>query len=227
MIKVKKLYKRFGEQEIIKDANFSIDDGDFVGIVGESGSGKSTLLYLLSGLLSPTSGKVFFDDLDITSLNDKDMSLFRNENINFVFQMNNLVNGLTVEDNLKLSLAIKKNSQNVSLYEVLKIFNLEKSLYKEVSTLSGGEKQRIAIARAILNNGKYVFADEPTGSLDSKNAEIVLNLFKEINSKFNKTIIMVTHSEKQLIYCNKVIEINDGEVISVKNEITNDKKLQG
>ena len=227
MIKVKKLYKRFGEQEIIKDANFSIDDGDFVGIVGESGSGKSTLLYLLSGLLSPTSGKVFFDDLDITSLNDKDMSLFRNENINFVFQMNNLVNGLTVEDNLKLSLAIKKNSQNISLYEVLKIFNLEKSLYKEVSTLSGGEKQRIAIARAILNNGKYVFADEPTGSLDSKNAEIVLNLFKEINSKFNKTIIMVTHSEKQLIYCNKVIEINDGEVISVKNEITNDKKLQG
>lgn len=222
MLKAENLVKKFNEFTVINDISLAVKEGEFLGIIGESGSGKSTLLYLLSGLLKPTSGSVLFDDFSLNSANDSSLSKFRANNFGFIFQEHNLIDGLSVRDNILLSVIIGdkkiKDSEKI-IDDLLKKVGLDGYKEKNVSTLSGGQRQRVAIARALINSPKILFADEPTGSLDSENAQKVIDLFGKINRENAITVIMVTHSEKMLCHCSRVINIRDGK-------ITNDSKGQ-
>lgn len=216
MITAENLKKNFGTTSVINDISLEINQGEFIGIMGESGSGKSTLLYLLSGLLTPTSGKVFVKKDEITSMNDTRLSNFRTSNFGFIFQFHNLIQGLTVVENMELPLILaRKNPKNYSdmIKELLERVGLKGHENKLVEELSGGQQQRVAIARSLINDPSILFADEPTGSLDSENTDNIVNLLGEINKEQNVTIIMVTHSNKTLIHCNRVIDICDGRVM--------------
>lgn len=216
MITAENLKKNFGTTSVINDISLEINQGEFIGIMGESGSGKSTLLYLLSGLLTPTSGKVFVKKDEITSMNDTRLSNFRTSNFGFIFQFHNLIQGLTVVENMELPLILaRKNPKNYSdmIKELLGRVGLKGHENKLVEELSGGQQQRVAIARSLINDPSILFADEPTGSLDSENTDNIVNLLGEINKEQNVTIIMVTHSNKTLIHCNRVIDICDGRVM--------------
>ena len=213
MIKAKNLIKIYDNRNIINNITFDISEGEFVGVIGESGAGKSTLLYLIGGIIKPDGGEIVVGNNIISSFNDNDLSKWRKNNISFVFQNNNLIPQLSVKDNLDIALSIQQNSlkfDNEKILSTLEEVGMRDSYYKIVGTLSGGQQQRIAIARSLISNNKILLTDEPTGSLDSANAEAILNLFKIANKKYNKTIIMVTHSKKQLVNCTKILEIRDG-----------------
>lgn len=218
-IKTVNIVKEFGEKQnkvrVLDDINIEIEDGEFVSLMGPSGSGKSTLLYLIGGLDKPTSGKVLINDKDISKLGDTEMSKLRRRDIGFVFQFYNLVQNLTVEENIMLPVVMngeKESSYKERLDYILKTIGLEdkrKSLPKE---LSGGQQQRVSIARAIILNPSIVFADEPIGNLDSKSGKEVMELFKKINKEEHITILQVTHSEESAKYGNRIIRLKDGKI---------------
>ena len=218
-IKTKNLVKEFGSNEnkvrVLDDINIEIKDGEFVSLMGPSGSGKSTLLYLVGGLDKPTSGKVLINDKDISKLSDTNMAKLRRKDIGFVFQFYNLVQNLTVEENIMLPVVMngeKESSYKERLNDILKIIGLEdkrKNLPKE---LSGGQQQRVSIARAIILNPSIIFADEPIGNLDSKSGKEVMELFKKINKEEHITILQVTHSEEAAKYGNRIIRLKDGKI---------------
>lgn len=218
-IKTVNIVKEFGEKQnkvrVLDDINIEIEDGEFVSLMGPSGSGKSTLLYLIGGLDKPTSGKVLINDKDISRLGDTEMSKLRRRDIGFVFQFYNLVQNLTVEENIMLPVVMngeKESSYKERLDYILKTIGLEdkrKSLPKE---LSGGQQQRVSIARAIILNPSIVFADEPIGNLDSKSGKEVMELFKKINKEEHITILQVTHSEESAKYGNRIIRLKDGKI---------------
>ena len=220
-IKTVNIVKEFGEKEnkvrVLNDINIEINDGEFVSLMGPSGSGKSTLLYLVGGLDKPTSGKVLINDKDIAKLSDSEMSKLRRRDIGFVFQFYNLVQNLTVEENIMLPVIMngeKESNYKERLNYILKTIGLEdkrKSLPKE---LSGGQQQRVSIARAIILNPSIVFADEPIGNLDSKSGKEVMELFKKINKEEHITILQVTHSEEAALYGNRIIRLKDGIIES-------------
>lgn len=219
-IKTINLIKEFGEKEsivrVLDDINLEIKDGEFVSLMGPSGSGKSTLLYLIGGLDKPTSGTVLINNKDISKLSDVEMSKLRRRDIGFVFQFYNLVQNLTVEENIMLPVIMngeKESNYKERLDEILKIVGLEdkrKSLPKE---LSGGQQQRVSIARAVILNPSIIFADEPIGNLDSKSGKEVMELFKKINKKEHITILQVTHSEESAKYGNRIIRLKDGKIV--------------
>lgn len=215
MVEVKELTKEYNGSVIINNISLTILDGEFVGIVGESGAGKSTLLYLMSGLVKPTKGQVFLNETEISTVSDRQMSNIRKNEIGFVFQFHNLIPGLSVKDNMEIPLILanknphKYHDRIVSLLESV---GLREQISKPVETLSGGQQQRIAIARSLVNEPKVLFADEPTGSLDSENTETIVNLLGKINKEQNITIVMVTHSDKTLRCCSRVIRVADGKV---------------
>ena len=219
-IKTENLVKEFGEKEnkvrVLDNINIEIKDGEFVSLMGPSGSGKSTLLYLVGGLDKPTSGKVLLNGKDINKLNDNQMSKLRRKDIGFVFQFYNLVQNLTVEENIMLPVVMngeKESAYKERLNDILKIIGLEdkrKNLPKE---LSGGQQQRVSIARAIILNPSIIFADEPIGNLDSKSGKEVMELFKRINEEEHITILQVTHSEDAAKYGNRIIKLKDGKII--------------
>lgn len=205
---------------VLKEINFSIEEGEFVSIMGPSGGGKSTLLYLLGGLDMPSSGSVEINDVDLSKLKDKELCKLRNEEIGFVFQFYNLVPNLNVEDNIALPLMIagkKKADYKDKLDECLKIIGMEDKRKLTPRELSGGQQQRVAIARALVFEPKILFLDEPIGNLDSKTGFKIMELFREINQKYGKTIVQVTHSAESAQYGTKLIKLVDGQITKIEN----------
>ena len=220
IIKVENLSKTFGEKEnqvkVLQDLSFEIEEGEFVSLMGASGSGKSTLLYLIGGLDKPTSGKVYINDKDINLLKEKDMAKLRRKDIGFVFQFYNLVQNLTVEENIMLPVVMdgkKEKDYKERLDKILKIIGLEDKRKNLPNELSGGQQQRVSIARAIILSPKLLLADEPIGNLDSKSGDDIMKLFKKINKDEKITILQVTHSADAAKYGNRLINLKDGKII--------------
>jgi len=190
----------------LKNITFHVSQGEFVVFVGESGSGKSTLLSILSTLLTPTDGTVIFLGEHINEI--KDIDKFRKENIGFIFQFHYLIDYLSVEENLKLA---NEQVEDARILALTKRLNIETLLHKYPDELSGGERQRVAIVRALINKPKVIFADEPTGNLDSKNSLIVFELFKQLAQE-GTTIIVTTHNTKLAHYADSLYEVSDGQL---------------
>lgn len=206
MIEVKNICHKYGNDTALKDVSLNIKKGEFVSLIGESGSGKSTLLSILSTLLKPTSGEIKLLDKSILGIEDIDG--FRRENIGFIFQFHYLINYLTIRENIALA-TDSKNEINIDRYlRYLEIENIEDKYPNEIS---GGQRQRGAIARALANNPKVLFADEPTGNLDSKNSLKVFELLKEISKK-GTTVVVATHDTKLAALADTIYEVNDGTV---------------
>ena len=220
IIKVDKLVKNFGKGEnevkVLKGLNFEIEKGEFVSLMGASGSGKSTLLYLIGGLDKPTSGNIYINDKDINTLKEKDMAKLRRKDIGFVFQFYNLVQNLTVEENIMLPVVMDGKSEKDykdRLDKILSIIGLSDKRKNLPNELSGGQQQRVSIARAMILSPNIILADEPIGNLDSKSGKEVMDLFKKINKEEGITILQVTHSEEAAEYGNRIIRLKDGEII--------------
>lgn len=218
-IEVINLHKSFqlGEVElpVLKNVNLSIGIGEFVSIVGASGSGKSTLLYLMGGLDYPTSGDIKIKGNSISKMKDKDASTMRRKDIGFIFQFYNLIQNLTVEENIMISILLdgkKAKDYKKEFDEIIEIVGLKNRVKHTPKELSGGEQQRVAIARALINSPDIILADEPIGNLDSKTGAEIMNLLQKINLEKRKTIIQVTHSLDAVKYGNRIIEIKDGLV---------------
>ncbi|HXF04484.1 MAG TPA: ABC transporter ATP-binding protein [Blastocatellia bacterium] len=204
----------------LRGVNLEVSEGEFVSIMGPSGCGKSTLLHIIGGLLTPTSGRVYVDGVEITKLSDAARTDLRRRKIGFVFQRLNLFPTLSVEGNLRLAERIYYNGTGTRegdpqrRAEILRLLGLEDKLAHKPNELSGGEQQRVAIARAIITQPAIILADEPTGSLDSENSHIVLKMLKDLNSRFGQTIIMITHNPEAAAYSNRIIHMRDGKIIS-------------
>ncbi|MEM5827939.1 MAG: ABC transporter ATP-binding protein [Candidatus Aenigmatarchaeota archaeon] len=217
LIDVWKSYK-IGDSEItvLKGINLKVKEGEFISLLGPSGSGKSTLLHIIGCLDKPTKGKVIIDGKDVSKLNDNELALLRREKIGFVFQFYFLFPYLNAIENVMLPMLLAGKSKREAeerAKELLEKVGLEKSrFYNKPNQLSGGQQQKVAIARALANNPKILLADEPTGNLDSKSAEEVMNIFKKIN-RDGTTIIMVTHNIELTKYSNRVIRIKDGKLL--------------
>lgn len=222
IIETKKLCKTFSnggvQQHILKNLDIEIYEGDFTIIMGASGAGKSTLLYSLSGMDKPTLGKIIFNNQEITKMNIDKLAYFRRKNCGFVFQQNYLIDSMSVLDNVLVSgLLVNKNKKEVTerAKELLKKVDITEKLWNKFPTqLSGGEAQRVGIARALINNPKLVFADEPTGALNSKTGKDVLDTLTEFNNK-GQSIVMVTHDIKSARRGNRIIYLKDGEVAGI------------
>lgn len=200
---------------VIKGISLEIEEGGFVAVTGASGSGKSTFLYLLSGQERPTSGSIFLNGQDIAGFSEAQMSRLRRREISFVYQYYNLIPNLSVYDNIVLPVRMDRRlttTDKAYLRELLEVAGLKTALKKRPEQLSGGEQQRVALLRAVFIRPKIIFADEPTGNLDSKSGAAVMQLIKEINTRYNTTVIMVTHSETQAAYADKRIHISDGKI---------------
>ncbi|MEW6362929.1 MAG: ABC transporter ATP-binding protein [Acidobacteriota bacterium] len=199
----------------LRGVSLSVTEGEFVAIMGPSGCGKSTLLHLLGGLLSPTSGSIIIDGEDISRISDAQRTDIRRQKIGFVFQRFNLFPTLSAEGNLKLAEKIhlgKSLDNSENRREILRLLKLEDKMHHKPLELSGGEQQRVALARAVINRPAIVLADEPTGNLDSENSEIVLRMFRELNTKYGQTIIMITHNPEAAAVCSRIIRMRDGRV---------------
>lgn len=192
-----------------------VSPGEFVAIMGPSGCGKSTLLHLLGGLLSPTSGKIVIDGEDLSQVTDAQRTDIRRRKIGFVFQRFNLFPTLTADGNLKLAEKIHLGNGHgdpEKRREVLRVLKLEDKMHHKPLELSGGEQQRVALARAIINGPAIILADEPTGNLDTENSRIVLDMFRDLNTEFGQTIIMITHNPEAAAACSRTIQMRDGQI---------------
>ncbi len=194
------------------DVSFSVKKGEFVLVVGSSGSGKSTLLNMIGLLDKPTSGRVIIDGVDTTKLNDNKISAFRNDKLGFIFQFSNLLADLTVLENVKLPRNIQGTEKNADhdAKEILRAVGLSDQINKRANKISGGQAQRAAIARGLINHPTIVLADEPTGNLDSVTAETIVQLMKSMAKKLNQTFIVVTHDRHQFGGADRIITIKDG-----------------
>ncbi len=214
ILKIKNLSKVYGENETevkaLSHINLEINKGEFVVIVGKSGSGKSTLLHIMAGLEAPTYGDVIIENTNLSSLNEKERSLLRKEKIGLIFQSYNLIPVLTVEENIKLPTINTSNQDDGYVNELMELLNIKERKNHLPNQLSGGQQQRVAIGRALVNKPAIIFADEPTGNLDTKTESEVLNLLKESQKKYNQTIIMITHNMDIAKYADKIIKIEDG-----------------
>ncbi|MBS6506724.1 MAG: ABC transporter ATP-binding protein [Paraclostridium bifermentans] len=214
ILKIKNLSKVYGENETevkaLSHINLEINKGEFVVIVGKSGSGKSTLLHIMAGLETPTYGDVIIENTNLSSLNEKERSLLRKEKIGLIFQSYNLIPVLTVEENIKLPTINTINQDDGYVNELMELLNIKERKNHLPNQLSGGQQQRVAIGRALVNKPAIIFADEPTGNLDTKTESEVLNLLKESQKKYNQTIIMITHNMDIAKYADKIIKIEDG-----------------
>ena len=200
--------------EALKNVNFSVDNGEYVEIMGESGSGKTTLLNILATFDKATSGSVLLNNLDLSKLKDKELADFRRDNLGFVFQDFNLLDNFSIKDNILLPLVLankKYKDMEVRLDKVTKPLGIDKLINKYPYEISGGQRQRVAVARAIITNPSLILADEPTGALDSKSTDQLLNVFDKLN-EIGQTIIMVTHSVKTAARAKRVLFIKDGVV---------------
>lgn len=208
---------RVGKVDVaaLKGVSLSVNKGEFVAIMGPSGCGKSTLLHLLGGLLSPTSGQILIDGEDLAGASDAKRTDIRRRKIGFVFQRFNLFPTLSAEGNLRLAEKIhdKTSESSERRREVLRLLKLENKMHHKPLELSGGEQQRVALARAIVTNPAIILADEPTGNLDTENSKIVLEMFRELNNRFEQTIVMITHNPEAAAACSRTIHMRDGKIV--------------
>ncbi|MFL0195394.1 ABC transporter ATP-binding protein [Clostridium sp. WILCCON 0269] len=219
VLKVNNLMKEYRGKTIatkaIDDINLTVEENEFVGIMGASGSGKTTLLNMLSGIDKPTSGSIEISGEEIYKMNKDKLALFRRKHIGFVFQDFNLIDSLSVKDNIMLPLVLDE-VEEYEIYkkvnELSKAFDIEKTLDKYPYEISGGQQQRAAICRAIANSPSIIFADEPTGNLDSKSSKKVMTSFEKLNEVNKATIVMVTHDSFAASYCSRVVFIRDGKI---------------
>jgi len=213
MIKAENIYKTFGELKVLKGINLEIKKAEIVSIVGASGAGKTTLLHILGTLDKADSGNIFIDNNPITDLSDKKLSEFRNQQIGFVFQFHHLLPEFTALENVCIPAFINKVSKRkaeAQAKEILEFLNLSDRHDHKPAELSGGEQQRVAVARALINNPSVILADEPSGNLDSKHAKELHKLFFDLRDKFNQTFIIVTHNEKLADLADRKLTIKDG-----------------
>ena len=217
MIELKSVSKSFGNQKILDEISLNIRKGEFISIVGPSGAGKTTLLNIIGTIEDfdkSEKSKFLINSHDITKLSDKDLSKFRNDNIGFVFQFHQLLPELTVEENILLPTMIKgdeKDSSDKYFIELISILGIDNILNKYPNSISGGEKQRAAVARAMINKPSILLADEPTGNLDSKNEEEIISLFKKVNKDLGVTIVLVTHNHNFSKLADKCFTLRDGK----------------
>ena len=227
---ISKIYTtRFGSAKVqaLSNMNFTVEEGEYVAIMGESGSGKTTLLNILASLDKPTGGEVLLNDKNITSIREKELSAFRRDNLGFVFQDFNLLDNFSLKDNILLPLVLQKKTvseMEARLELIAERLGIAELLGKYPYEVSGGQKQRTAIARAIITNPQLILADEPTGALDSKASAGLLKVFREINDD-GQTILMVTHSLNAASHANRVLFIKDGEVFHqlYRGNLTNEQ----
>src|SRR6266571_3626075 len=198
--------------EALRGVDLRIREGELVAIMGPSGCGKSTLMHVLGAMTKPTAGKVVIDGQEISGMGDKELTRVRRDKVGFVFQKFNLLPTLTARANIEVArhLHRSKNGHDQHLAEILQLLMIENKMGRKPSELSGGEQQRVAIARAVASKPAILLADEPTGSLDSRNSEVVLNMFQELNRRFKQTIILVTHNPELVTYTDRLIEMRDG-----------------
>lgn len=208
------------QQDVLHDLSFSVDKGEFVAIMGPSGSGKSTLLNILSTLMAPTSGTVTINGKDIWQLSDKEVSKFRGQDMGFIFQNYNLIDSLTVQENISLPLTLQKADTNKikqAVKKVAQMLHIEEYLNKYPSELSGGQQQRVGAARALVHNPALIFGDEPTGALDSENAREMMNYLTTINANEGISIIMVTHDAFSASFASRILFLTDGQITKTIN----------
>lgn len=218
ILKVEKLTKIYGQGEnevrALDNISFSIRKGEFTAIIGPSGSGKSTLLHILGGVDVPTSGKVYMDGQDVFAQNEDELAIFRRRQVGLIYQFYNLIPVLNVVENLTLPILMDGRKVNDKhLQEMIHILGLEGREKHLPNQLSGGQQQRVSIGRALMNAPAVVLADEPTGNLDSKNSQEIMELLKESNKKFEQTLIMITHDENIALQADRILAIEDGRII--------------
>ncbi|MFD3393794.1 ABC transporter ATP-binding protein [Aquirufa sp. OSTEICH-129V] len=216
MLELKNISKTYGTQLILEDISFTAESKSLVSILGPSGSGKSTLLQIIGLLNRPNSGEIILNESSYLRLDGKDLEIFRNKNLGFVFQFHNLLSEFTAEENILMPIYLRNNKQSSTVMDLLndisRTLGINHILKKFPSNLSGGEQQRVAVARALITEPSLLLADEPTGNLDNKNAEELYDLFLKIKEDHNQQIIMVTHNEKLTNQSNKVIFLDSGKI---------------
>ncbi|HVG15919.1 MAG TPA: ABC transporter ATP-binding protein [Chitinophagaceae bacterium] len=217
ILSAKNIHKKYGTVEVLRGVDVEIERGEIVSIVGPSGSGKSTLLHILGTLDKADSGQVFLKDENITNLNGDDLALFRNRNIGFVFQFHHLLPEFSALENVCIPGWLstrKKSTVKEKAEEILVLLGLKERLENKPNALSGGEQQRVAVARALINNPEVVFADEPSGNLDSANAKDLHQLFFDLRNQFKQTFLIVTHNEELAQQSDRMLTMKDGKIIS-------------
>ena len=219
VLEVNDLTKRYGmgESEVIAldHVSFSVEKGEFVAIVGASGSGKSTLMNMIGGVDVPTSGSVRIEGQEIAQMNESELAIFRRRNIGMIYQFYNLIPTLTAEENIMLPWLLDQRKENrEKLQEILTMLKLEKRAKHLPGQMSGGQQQRVSIDRAMINDPAFILADEPTGNLDSKTSQEIIELLKYTNQKYNQTLLLITHDEKIALQADRIITIGDGKIIS-------------
>lgn len=216
-LSIKNLSKKYGNNEVLKNINLTIESGNICVLLGPSGSGKSTLLNLIGGIENCDTGTIKIEDINITEMNESELTIYRREHLGFIFQFYNLIPNLTVRENIEVSAELTKSPLNVD--ELLEMLGLAEHADKFPNQLSGGQQQRCAIGRALVKNPHLLLCDEPTGALDSKTSKEILTLIEKIHNKYKSTIIIVTHNEAITGLSNQIIKLHDGKVISdIKNE---------
>ena len=218
VLKVENLTKIYGKGDTkvvaLDNVSFSVEKGEFVAIVGASGSGKSTLLHLIGGVDRPTSGKVFIEGKDINKFNNDELAIFRRRQVGLIYQFYNLIPILNVEENITLPLKLDNREVNKDrLNEIIKLLGLENKRTHLPNELSGGQQQRTSIGRALITNPAIILADEPTGNLDTKSSDEIVELLKKSNKEYKQTVIMITHNMEIAKIADRVIEIVDGKIV--------------
>ena len=216
MLELKNISKSYGTQLILDNISLQVKESEMVSILGPSGSGKSTLLQIMGLLMKADAGQIYLDGIDYAALVEKDQATFRNQKLGFVFQFHNLLGEFTCEENIKFPLFIKGSKldeADLELFDkIVQTLGIQPILHKLPSQISGGEQQRVAVARALINRPTLLLADEPTGNLDNKNAETLYALFVELKAVWQQRIIMVTHNEKLTSHSDQVIYLNSGRI---------------
>ena len=222
ILRVENLTKTYGKGETsvtaLNNVSFTVNKGEFVAIIGPSGTGKSTLLHIIGGVDYPSSGKVFVEDTDIYSLDESQLAIFRRRQIGLIYQFYNLIPVLNVKENITLPLLLDgREVDDAYLKEIISSLGLDDRINHLPNQLSGGQQQRVSIGRALINSPALVLADEPTGNLDSKNSEEIVNLLKLYNQMYNQTLLLITHDERIALQADRIISIEDGEI--AKDEV--------
>lgn len=216
LVKAKSLTKTYDSTvsvTVLSDVNFQMEKGELISIIGDSGSGKSTFLHLLAGVDTPTSGDIFIQDKNITKLSKEDLTVFRRRNIGVIYQFFNLIPNISVRKNILLPLLLDSRREDKDYFnEIISTLGIEDKLNRYPKQLSGGEQQRVAIARSLITRPAIILADEPTGNLDRKNSEEITALFRLVNKRFMSTIMIITHDEKVATSCDKVYKMIDGKL---------------
>ena len=221
ILRAEHLYKTYGKGETaihaLSDVSFSVEAGEFITVVGSSGSGKSTLIHILGGVDTPTSGTVYMNGQDIFKQSREQLAVFRRRQVGIIYQFYNLVSRLTVEENMLLpALLDEKAIDRAYVAELMETLGLKGREHDMPSQLSGGQQQRVAIGRTLITNPTVVLADEPTGNLDNKNTQEIINIFRDFNRKFRQTIILITHDENIALQADRIIQLEDGKKMEDK-----------